>query len=674
MKKFQILRYLKKYQLLIALVSLAAGISVILYAKNKQTYTAATIIEYTNEKAKEGLAPDNTKIDVSEITSSNLMRVVMDNLEVDYSQYNLDDLRSRIQVKDIISEEEKAVQEAKNEEGEVYEIYPVKYLVTFTAKNTEGKEFARRILSELMDVYTTAYGEAHVNSSAETNGTSDIFTKGYDYIEMMEVIQDSINNTMGKLSEKDTMNPKFRSNQSGYSFKDLYNEFGQLRDSMVSNVFAQILDNQVTKNKDVLLAKYQKRIDELALNQSSDSSEIESIDGIINSYVGMMKKSGNTNITYEYILDNVYDNFYTDDLGVQHGQDQTVEYDKLLKDYVANRENYEDAIIDGVYYQYIIDTYQTEKEIPVPSGMNAGVEADIKEIAERLNSLYEIAGITNSEFNEYLGAANVAVLSSIGVTEKINIWLYALLAVGLFGFLGCLGAVLLGRTGDIVDYYLYVDHSNGLPNRARCDLYIKEQDGKMLPPNFSCISVNLLDIRSYNEKYGRNKGNEVILDFSNMLRQLFEGSANSFLGYNGTGQYMIFSSGIPYSQLQHYMTRLEAAVLEYNRDHECVIRYKYGIAESENDKIYNIRALISSSVKNMGDTIWGCTPESGERYSVIAEDIYQIDENGKKERTVSGEVSADIEVSEEEVLDRMEEYYRRYCSMKEEGMGRNHEK
>ena len=46
MKKFEILRYLKRFSLLIFLVSLASAAAIYLYADGRQKYTASVIIRY----------------------------------------------------------------------------------------------------------------------------------------------------------------------------------------------------------------------------------------------------------------------------------------------------------------------------------------------------------------------------------------------------------------------------------------------------------------------------------------------------------------------------------------------------------------------------------------------------------------------------------------------------
>ena len=96
----------------------------------------------------------------------------------------------------------------------------------------------------------------------------------------------------------------------------------------------------------------------------------------------------------------------------------------------------------------------------------------IDELVQKFTSLYELSIETVEEFNQVNGADNIKMKNSIVVNAKLNLKLYAALSVILFLFLGCFCAIFLGRLGDFVDYYLYVDKKSGLPNRERCDAMV----------------------------------------------------------------------------------------------------------------------------------------------------------------------------------------------------------
>lgn len=91
MKKFNIIRYLKRWWPLIALVSIFAGAFFMRYASNNQAYTAQAVIKYTYDAASEGLTPNGEPLDVSEIFSSTVVKEAIERLG--YS-VNVDTIRS----------------------------------------------------------------------------------------------------------------------------------------------------------------------------------------------------------------------------------------------------------------------------------------------------------------------------------------------------------------------------------------------------------------------------------------------------------------------------------------------------------------------------------------------------------------------------------------------------
>ena len=106
------------------------------------------------------------------------------------------------------------------------------------------------------------------------------------------------------------------------------------------------------------------------------------------------------------------------------------------------------------------------------------IQNNMKELIDSLDKNYEIVEKTVDEFNQYLGASNITSLTSINVNERINIKLYLMIAVVLFLICGCLGAILLGRMQDFIEYLMYMDRKTKLPNRAKCDMLINQYEKK----------------------------------------------------------------------------------------------------------------------------------------------------------------------------------------------------
>lgn len=598
MKDFQIFRYLKQFKYLIALGSVLAGFMFYYVASNRmQSYTASTVIEYTNTGASEGLAPDGSKIDTSEIYGSYIIAKVIQNLGIDPSTANMDDIRNSITITSIITDEQQQIFDAKVTQGEDASLIATRYLVTFNSGVASGKDYPRAMLNEILDVYSAYYGETHVNSARSPNGVNDIYDKGYDYIEMMDVIDESLTATLQTLNGKISGDSTFRSSVTGYSFSDLYREYELLQNIEVPKITAQILAGKITKNRDILLAKYRNRNNDLSIENSASEQEVEKIMGVIDSYVQMMSDSGNTNITSEYILSDIYDDTQG---GLYSKTDQTTSYDKLFIRYVQDRTGYTANEIDAAYNQYILDTFSDAQEESSEEDQQAVTQA-IRSLVEKINTLYADMEETTDEYNEYLGAANISVLSSVGVTEKISINKFTMMIVVVFGVFGCLGAIALGRLWDIIEYYMFTNKTVNLPNRARCDQFIAGKESKMLSNSYVCVAFKLTNLQEENRRLGRNAGNQMMKTFARVLTSIFVPSKTVFVAYNDSAQYLVFADEYNPEQTKASLAQMRTVLAQKCEREAFEIEYDEGYACSGEEQSFYIRRLLSIALSRQNE-------------------------------------------------------------------------
>lgn len=598
MKDFQIFRYLKQFKYLIAIGSVLAGFMFYYVASNRmQSYTASTVIEYTNTGASEGLAPDGSKIDTSEIYGSYIIAKVIQNLGIDPSTANMDDIRNSITITSIITDEQQQIFDAKVTQGEDASLIATRYMVTFNSGVASGKDYPRAMLNEILDVYSAYYGETHVNSARSPNGVNDIYDKGYDYIEMMDVIDESLTATLQTLNGKISGDSTFRSSVTGYSFSDLYREYELLQNIEVPKITAQILAGKITKNRDILLAKYRNRNNDLSIENSASEQEVEKIMGVIDSYVQMMSDSGNTNITSEYILSDIYDDTQG---GLYSKTDQTTSYDKLFIRYVQDRTGYTANEIDAAYNQYILDTFSDAQEESSEEDQQAVTQA-IRSLVEKINTLYADMEETTDEYNEYLGAANISVLSSVGVTEKISINKFTMMIVVVFGVFGCLGAIALGRLWDIIEYYMFTNKTVNLPNRARCDQFIAGKESKMLSNSYVCVAFKLTNLQEENRRLGRNAGNQMMKMFARVLTSIFVPSKTVFVAYNDSAQYLVFADEYNPEQTKASLAQMRTVLAQKCEREAFEIEYDEGYACSGEEQSFYIRRLLSIALSRQNE-------------------------------------------------------------------------
>ena len=615
MKNFQIMRYLKKILPIIVIVCVLATYAINFELKKSNTYVASEVIHYNDGQAEQGLTPTGSKLDVNEIKSSSVMSKVVDRMGLT-GVYSVDSLISRVSIIPLPDPDKVAQKEAKLEEGEEYVYEPSTFIVSFTATNKEGQDFARTVLDETLDVYFAEYSQKYVNIAPAQNVIENIERANYDYIEMAELIDSGIEDTLETLYQRMSQSPYYRATTTGTSFDDLAEEFNYLRYVKLSALFSKIYKYQITKNKTLLISDYTTRIDNNDISNAKEESIVEDTVLVIDAYVEKMRDSGNTNITYEYILDNIYDRNLTDSYMLG---DQTVTYDELIYGWRDHNEKKEHSIIDTAYCNYVIDVFsrctgacgngecaasgQTCTQIHNSdyAKLQKEVEEEISALVADLSDLYNITMKTNDEYNEYLGASYISVLSSASVKPSVNVNLYTIIAFIFLMILCCGGAIVLGRLGDIINYIFYTDHLTGLSNRAYFDKYLKSMDKKLLDDGTVYCMVDVANLVGINADYSRETGDNILKMFTAFIKEVFGKQKAEFI-YNGNGSFVILASDTDYITVEDIMRLFRIKLDEREEHKEVKIEYRIGIAETFKENI-TARKLLSEAIINKKDYV-----------------------------------------------------------------------
>lgn len=672
MNEFHPLAYIKKHAiaLMVFFCLMTAGLYMLL--SFLQTYTAQVVIEYVYDGADQGLAPDGTELDLSEIYSSAVISRVLDNLDLDQAEHPIDAIRSSITVEQVEDEQVETVNTALNEDGESSDLQSTEYKVSYAVNWKDGKqlqEMAQAVLDEILDVYFTQFSEEYINQSTIADSISGLNQTGYDYIEQVELIEKALNDTIAQLTQRADIAPEFYSTKTGYSYNDLVEQVRLLNESQITPLLAYILNHQVTRDRDALLAKYEQRVKEHKFNQERSNIRIEEVENILDAYVEKLRVSNNT-AQSEVITDdgtglrggNVVGHVeyptYLAENGVWRPFDQTTEYEMLLQSWIDLSNSYDSSIVDEAYCQYVlncfrgenadIETYQrdaaavTQREgktievqsessedqsnslayqkginvvstekmqrlltgdadiyVELPQAMTKEdvdyVEEHIDSILNQMSGLYGQIEATGVEFNDYVGAEYIKMVSSNHVIEKMNVILYTAVGAVLFLVLGCSGVILLSRVGDMVEYVAYTDHRLHMPNRVACDRYIDSYKERILPSGFGCMYCQILNQNEINRKLGRDTGDEVLQIFAAGLRNICSRS-NGFGGYNGSGQFMAFLQNTSAATMKKAVTDFQIYLSERLSDKQVALSYAVGTAESLADNQYHIRSLLTQAI------------------------------------------------------------------------------
>ena len=601
MKSFNIIRYLKKWWPLIALMSFCAGVFFMRYATSNQSYTAQSIIKYNYSKAEDGKTPSGEDLDVSEIFSSTVVKEAIENLGL---TVNVDTIRSGGTVTGIVPDDVTKTQEAKIDKGEdVEEYHSTEYIVKLSVSSEYSTEYVRTMLDEILSCYFANFGEKYVDYSTIPNNAAALDGQGYDYIEQAEILNDTVAEITANLGNCQAAHPEFVSSTTGLSLSDLLDEYNYVSDVEIPYLFSEILGGKLTQNREVLLKKYQERYNTYVMDGDVDSEKVAAVLEVIQSYGNKNKdgslyyqrgaRSGTDDDTGGFVLSDVYE----EDTNI----DRTTVYDNLISDYVTILNRQSNNVIDAAYCQYIINVFQGASDSSDVSDENQAftdqaVEQEIAALQGRLNTLYETLSLTMKEYNEYCGAVNLGVLASTTVSEKINVKLYILLGVAVFFILGICGAILLGRIQDFVEYLFFTEQSLDMPNRTACDLFIRNNSSRVLPDDTVCVVVELANLSQINTVYGRERGNAMLGQFADFLK---EASATcGTIYYNGGQQFIGFFDQCRMEDAESFADYFHRLIAAYNAEStEATYQYVIGISESKANNAYSIRALLREALR-----------------------------------------------------------------------------
>ena len=600
MKSFNIIRYLKKWWPLIALMSFCAGVFFMRYATSNQAYTAQSIIKYNYSQAEDGKTPSGGELDVSEIFSSSVVKQAIENLDL---TVNVDTIRSGGTVTPIVPDDVAKTQAAKIEKGEDVEEYQsTEYLVTLSLSSNYDTEYARTMLDEILSCYFASFGEKYVDYYTIPNNASALDGHGYDYLEQAEILKNTVSEISSNLINCQKSHPEFISSHTGMSLSDLLDEYNYVGDVEIPYLFSEILGGKLTQNREVLLKKYQERYNTYIMEGDVDTEKVAAVLEVIQSYGNKNKdgalyyqkgaRTGTEDDAGGFVLSDVYE--------YDTKVDRTTVYDTLISDYVTILNRKSNNVIDAAYCQYIINVFQDAANSTDVSSENKAfsqqsVEQEIDALQSQLNSLYESLSITMKEYNEYCGAVNLGVLASTTVSEKINVKLYILLGVAVFFILGVCGAILLGRIQDFVEYLFFTEQALEMPNRTACDLYIKNNTERVLGDDNVCVVLELTNLSHINNELGRVKGNEVLRRFADFIKEASATCGTVY--YNGGWQFIGFFEQCRREDAESFADYMHRLVHAYNEESgDAKMEYSLGMAESRTANAHTLRTLLRGAM------------------------------------------------------------------------------
>ena len=597
MKDFQILRYIKRWRYLIV-AAMVLGLSVFyLYLSRQQYYYATVNIEYLNSGAPDGLTPSGSELNPEEIRSSTIVGAALEDTGLDLS---VDYVRNNLSIDGVLTSEEENLKNALLEKGEEYTLKPTNYKVKLTLNANYSEEMAQNLVTAIVNQYMTWYGNQYVISRKKPGALDPNLLDKYDYIIAMDLISASIDSMLDYIY---SCGETFRSTQTGLSFYDLQTQLQMVRDSLYEDVYVKAINSGITRDPQLLRDYYTADISEKTLQREKLLLQAEEMQGLLHIYEDRMLEAqayssagsdaeddgqGDASGSNSIILNHVYE-IYDENRQPVYSQNNYETLMDTYASYYASAYTLDKKITED---QYLLERFAGVSQASSEASQ-AQVHDAIVGLIDSINQIYGQLNVVGTEYNQSEVAKNVRVTSSARSYKGVNIGLYLALGAVLFLGVGCTGAIVLGRAGELMDYVLYTDKVTGLPSRTSCDEQIEKIAKAGALDTFSVACLFVTNLGEVNGRHGREAGNQMLAELGQILQ--VTARQYGFIGYNNGNQFLCLLDGCSYEKARDMLAFIGYELRKAQGAIKPRLTAKVG--ESHRLSTYQIGNLISSTFK-----------------------------------------------------------------------------
>ena len=123
----------------------------------------------------------------------------------------------------------------------------------------------------------------------------------------------------------------------------------------------------------------------------------------------------------------------------------------------------------------------------------------------------------------------------------------------------------------------YLDDLTGMPNRFSCDLVFQMYAGDTSKiEHVACALITISNLIQTNITFGRDAGNQILIDFSNILEEV--GEDYGFVGRNGGNEFLLVIENCSQQYMEAFFDKLNIRIKRYNAlelNNPIEINYKY---------------------------------------------------------------------------------------------------
>ena len=417
-----IFKHLKKYFTVWLAVAIIGGVVATAYSGFKTMVAKPSItalVSFTYKGIEKGLDPAGRTFDANSLKSPTVIEGALTSLDIDID--NLDSIRKNISIEGIIPEDAiNRITAYKN----IYEtantgnlaaaqamldvaFYPTTYKVHFNYGETglsrsESAQVLNAMLQEYRGYFYKQYG---FNQSLGTAVPAVDYTN-YDYAEQIDIFDDTLTTLekyLKNLASDDTN--LFRSNQTGFSFNDLYRAAQTIESIDLDRISSLITVNNITKDKNASISYCNYRIENLERTSSSLKERLNTIEDSISKY------------EKDTIL--IFGNG-TDGNDTSYSQ-ASEEYDNLINQRVSTSTELADTKQKIEFYKSRKNALSSNKT--ASKEMKENVEEQLADLGVKIKDLVNTTELTAQEYYEnveFQNAYNILVPAEASAVSSIS--------------------------------------------------------------------------------------------------------------------------------------------------------------------------------------------------------------------------------------------------------------
>ncbi|MBQ6996395.1 MAG: GGDEF domain-containing protein [Lachnospiraceae bacterium] len=177
--------------------------------------------------------------------------------------------------------------------------------------------------------------------------------------------------------------------------------------------------------------------------------------------------------------------------------------------------------------------------------------------------------LLNSDFRMSLFQSPLAILSTM------LLWSFFLANV-IFIILDFRVFYKTLQVSDEIQHAAYLDDLTGMPNRFSCDLVFQMYAEPEKIQHVGCALIEIDNLITTNEQLGREAGNQILIDFSNILEEI--GSDYGFVGRNGGNEFLLVVENGNKQSMENFFNEVHTRLKRYNAlelNNPIKIYYKY---------------------------------------------------------------------------------------------------